>query len=154
MLSALLAALAPHATRLCVAEWSLSAARPAAHAHVLAALAQAALEHRNPASESNVRTAFAPASIVRAAAAPEGGAWTVVSEGRFRPAEGTLDGQWEVQAVLGGGFERGIEEFVEDEGERAVVVALREAVRAAADVVGGPKKVEAMDVWCAEFVHA
>ena len=154
MLSALLAALAPHATRLCAAEWSLSAACPTAHAHVLAALAQAALEHRNPASESNVRTAFAPASIVRAAAAPEGGTWTVVSEGRFRPAEGTLDGQWEVQAVLGGGFERGIEEFVEDEGERAVVVALREAVRAAADVVGGPKKVEAMDVWCAEFVHA
>ena len=54
--------------------------------------------------------------------------------------------------MLGGEFKKGIEAFVEDKGERAVMCILREAVKAA-DTVEGSRKVQAMDVWCAEFMH-
>lgn len=152
--SAVLAALAPHAKRLCIAEWSLIASDPEAHGHVLASLAQAALEYHNPGATLNVRTIFSPATIVRAAESPKGGGWKLVKESRFKPAARTPDGQWEVEAVLDPDFEKEMDEFVKDEQERAVVIAMRDAVRAAVDIVGGPKKVEPMDVWSGQFMRA
>ncbi|KAI4723558.1 S-adenosyl-L-methionine-dependent methyltransferase [Aureobasidium sp. EXF-10727] len=51
-------ALKQHSKRLLLAEWSLVATHPSAQPHVLAALAQAALECRKPQSESNSKAAY------------------------------------------------------------------------------------------------
>jgi hypothetical protein len=74
------------------------------------------------------------------------------SERRFQPAKGTLDGMWEVRAVVDEGYLKEAHRLVQSEKERSVVHALRDAVLASLEAVGGTKGVDSMDVWCGEFV--
>ncbi|CAF9940967.1 MAG: hypothetical protein HETSPECPRED_002828 [Heterodermia speciosa] len=143
-------ALRPHSKRLLLAEWSLVATHPSAQSHVLAALAQAALECRKPKSESNIRTVQSPNRLTKLALAA---GWQLESEARVQGGEGLLDGQWEVSACLSPSFEREVEEQVSDERERGSVLALRDACEASLEgVQGGRKGVRSMDVWVASFV--
>lgn len=143
-------ALRQHTKRLLLAEWALSATHPTAQPHVLAVLAQAALESRKSESSSNVRTVLSPKRIKELALAA---GWDVESEKLVQAGEGLLDGQWEVDVVLGEGFKRQIDECVSDVRERGVVRALRDACEASLDgVVDGRKGVRAMDVWVASLV--
>jgi hypothetical protein len=143
-------ALKQHSKRLLIAEWSLMATHPSAQPHVLAVLAQAALECRKPQSASNVRTVLAPKRIIELALAA---GWQLESETRVPSGEGLMDGQWEVSACLSPSFERKVDEQVSDKRERAVVIALRDACEASLEgVEGGRKGVRAMDVWVASFV--
>lgn len=143
-------ALKQHSTRLCLAEWSLSASDPAAQPHVLAALAQAALECRKSISVSNVRTVLSPKRLKDLA---EEAGWKLESEKKVQPNKGVLDGQWEVAACLGKRFEREVEECVADERERGVVKALKDTCAASLEVVdGGKEGVRSMDVWVGTFV--
>ncbi|KAH9889695.1 hypothetical protein F4778DRAFT_753729 [Xylariomycetidae sp. FL2044] len=142
-----------HSKRLLLAEWSLVATHPSAQPHVLAALAQAALECRKSrdgsSSKSNVRMVLGPKRLTELAVAA---GWQLESETRVQCDEGLLDGQWEVSACLSSSFQREVEEHVVDERERAVVLALRDACEASlAGVEGGRKGVRAMDVWVANF---
>lgn len=144
-------ALRQHSKRLLLAEWSLVATHPAAQPHVLAALAQAALECRKTeGSDSNVRTVLGPKRLTELALAA---GWQLESETRVEAGEGLLDGQWEVAACLSSSFEREVEEQVSDERERAVILASRDACEASLEgLQGGRKGVRAMDVWVANFV--
>ncbi|KAI4743706.1 S-adenosyl-L-methionine-dependent methyltransferase [Aureobasidium sp. EXF-12298] len=143
-------ALKQHSKRLLLAEWSLVATHPSAQPHVLAALAQAALECRKPQSTSNVRTVLGPKRLTELALAA---GWKLESETRVQPNEGLFDGLWEVSACLSGSFEKEIEEHVGDGRDRDVVLALRDACEASLEVVqGGRKGVKSMDVWVASFV--
>jgi SAM-dependent methyltransferase len=143
-------ALKQHSKRLLLAEWSLVATHPSAQPHVLAALAQAALECRKPQSTSNVRTVLGPKRLTELALAA---GWKLEIETRVQPTEGLLDGLWEVSACLSPSFEKEIEEHVGDGRDRDVVFALRDACEASLDVVsGGRKGVKSMDVWVASFV--
>ncbi|PCH38831.1 S-adenosyl-L-methionine-dependent methyltransferase [Wolfiporia cocos MD-104 SS10] len=148
-LSAILSALALRVQRICVSEYALVAGDPRAAPHVLAVLAQAALECRKPTSESNVRTVMAPREIRSAA---EVAGLRTVSEERIVPPEDMYDGRWEVGAVLADEFESEIRESVANERERAVVFAMRDAVRSAADSVKlKGESVHTMDIWIATF---
>jgi len=143
-------ALKQHSKRLLLAEWSLVATHPSAQPHVLAALAQAALECRKPQSTSNVRTVLGPKRLTELALAA---GWELETETRVQPTEGLLDGQWEVYACLSPSFEKQIEEFVGDGRDRDVVLALRDACEASLEAVqGGRQEVKSMDVWVASFV--
>ena len=143
-------ALKQHSKRLLLAEWSLVATRAAAQPHVLAALAQAALECRKIKSNSNVRTVLSPKRITELALAA---GWQLESEGRVQGGEGLSDGRWEVAACLAPSFEQQVEEQVTDMREREVVLALRDACQASVETLqGGRDAVSAMDVWVASFV--
>jgi SAM-dependent methyltransferase len=145
-------AIRQHSKRLLLSEWSLEATHPSARPHVLAALSQAALECRKNAEDSvsNVRTVLAPKRLTELALAA---GWQLEKETRVHCGEGLLDGQWEVSACLGSGFEKEVEEYVADDRERSMVLALRDACAASLDAVpGGRKGVTAMDVWVASFV--
>ena len=143
-------ALKQHSKRLLLAEWSLVATHPSAQSHVLAALAQVALECRKSKSESNIRTVQGPKRLTELALAA---GWQLESETRLQGREGLLDGQWEVSACLSSSFESEVEEQVSDERERGVVFALRDACEASLEgVQGGRKGVRSMDVWVASFV--
>ena len=139
-----------HSKRLLLAEWSLVASNPSAQPHVLAALAQAALECRKPESTSNIRTVLSPKRIIELALAA---GWSLEREAYLQPEEGLLDGQWEVSACLDPSFEQQVEKHVNDERERSVVLALQDACEASLKgVAGGEKKIRPMDVWVASFV--
>lgn len=143
-------AIKQHSKRLLLAEWSLTATHFSSQPHVLAALAQAALECRKPKSISNIRTVLGPKRLTELALAA---GWQLESESRVKSGEGLLDGQWEVSACLSPSFERQVEERISDERERGVVLALRDACEASLEnVPGGRKGVRAMDVWVASFV--
>jgi len=143
-------AIKQHSKRLLLAEWSLVATHSSSQPHVLAALAQAALECRKPKSISNIRTVLGPKRLTELALAA---GWQLESESRVKSGEGLLDGQWEVSACLSPSFERQVEERISDERERGVVLALRDACEASLEnVPGGGKGVRAMDVWVASFV--
>ncbi|KAF3049323.1 hypothetical protein E8E11_009091 [Didymella keratinophila] len=142
-------AIRKHSKRLLLAEWSLVARTPSAQPHVLAALAQAALECRKSKSISNVRTVLSPKRLTELALAA---GWKLESETRIEAGEGLLDGQWEVSACLSPLFEKQVEEHVRDERERGVVLALRDACEASLELVpGGKQSVRGMDVWVASF---
>ncbi|KAH9944760.1 S-adenosyl-L-methionine-dependent methyltransferase [Amylocystis lapponica] len=145
-----LRALAPRVDRICIAEWALRASEPRAVAHVLATVAEAALECRKPESESNIRTVLSPEAL-RAAAAEAG--LKLGKEEYVVPGEGMRDGTWESSAVLSTDFAREIEEYVVDEKEKSSIYATRDSVRAAVDLVkGAGKQVRAMDVWVATYI--
>ncbi len=135
--------------RVCIAEWALSASSAAAYPHVLAALTQASLECRKSETVSNVRTVVSPAAIKKLA---EDAGLKMVREGVVVPKAGLKDGLWEVSDVTNQEFLQQIEDNVEEERERAVVVALRDAtLRSLEGLEGGRKAVLSMDVWCAVF---
>ncbi|KAI4854283.1 S-adenosyl-L-methionine-dependent methyltransferase [Aureobasidium sp. EXF-8845] len=143
-------ALRQHSKRLLLAEWSLVATHPSAQPHVLAALAQAALECRKPTSTSNVRTVLGPKRLTELAVAA---GWKLENETRVRPTEELSDGLWEVSACLSPSFEKQIDEYVENGRDRDVVFALRDACEASlVGVQGSRKGVKSMDVWVASFV--
>ncbi|KAK5999734.1 hypothetical protein QM012_005140 [Aureobasidium pullulans] len=145
-----LRALKQHTKCLLLAEWSLVATHPSAQPHVLAALTQAALECRKPTSTSNVRTVLSPRRVTELALAA---GWQLESEARVQPTEGLLDGQWEVYACLSPSFANEVEDAVNNERERGVVYALRDACEASLEgVQGGRQGVRAMDVWTATFI--
>lgn len=143
-------ALKQHSKRLLLAEWSLVATHPSAQPHVLAALAQAALECRKTQSTSNVRTVLGPKRLTELALAA---GWQLESETRVQPTEELSDGLWEVSACLSPPFEKQIDEYVGDGRDRDVVFALRDACEASLECVqGGRNGVKSMDVWVASFV--
>jgi ubiquinone/menaquinone biosynthesis C-methylase UbiE len=143
-------ALKQHSKRLLLAEWSLVATHPSAQPHVLAALAQAALECRKPTSISNVRTVLGPKRLTELALAA---GWKLESEIRVQPTEELSDGLWEVSACLSPSFEKQIDEYVGNGRDRDVVFALRDACEASLEgVQSGRKGVKSMDVWVASFV--
>ena len=79
--------------------------------------------------------------------------WSLEREAYVQPGEDLLDGQWEVTACLAPSFGQQIEKHVNDERERSVVFALRDACEASLKgVEGGQKGIRAMDVWVASFV--
>lgn len=139
-----------YSKRLLLAEWSLVATKSSAQPHVLAALAQAALETRKATSISNVRTVLSPKRLTELAVTA---GWQLETEARIEAGEGLLDGQWEVSACLSPSFEKQTEEHVSDERERGVVLALRDACEASLEnVPGGKHGVRGMDIWVASFV--
>lgn len=143
-------ALKQQSKRLLLAEWSLTATHPSAQPHVLAVLAQAALECRKEESESNVRTILAPKRMAELAMAA---GWTLESESRVQCGDELLDGQWEVGACLSRSFEEEVEKHVRDEREKGAVLGMRDACESSLDVVPeGRKGVRGMDVWLASFV--
>jgi hypothetical protein len=145
-------ALRNQSKRLLVAEWSLTATRPSAQPHVLAALAQAALECHKPKSTSNIRTVLGPKRLTDLALSA---GWELESETRVQAQEGLLDGQWEVSACLSASFEKEVDKYVLDERERGVVLALRDACEASLQgTPGGQKGAHSMDIWIASFVCA
>jgi hypothetical protein len=130
----------------------LVATRPSAQPHVLAALAQAALECHKPKSSSNIRTILGPNRLTDLALSA---GWELESETRVQAEEGLLDGQWEVSTCLSASFEKEVDRFVSDERERGVILALRDACEASLhSTPGGQKGVQAMDIWISSFVCA
>jgi SAM-dependent methyltransferase len=139
-----------HSKRLLLAEWSLVATQPSSQPHVLAVLAQAALECRKPQSISNVRTVLSPKRVIELALAA---GWQLETEACVESGEGLLDGQWEVSACLSSSFEREVKEQVNDEREQGLVFALRDACRASLEsLLEGQKGVRGMNTWIASFV--
>lgn len=140
--------LSTRAKKVCIAEWSLSSpGSPATNAHVLAVLAQAALEcHKAPEeTRSNVRTVLSPAQLKKVAA--EAGL-QVDGECTVTPARGIYDGMWEAKAVVGERFTKEVEEVVKNEREKSVVLALRDATLACiSQLERGVKDVRSMDTW-------
>ncbi|KAF7312221.1 Methyltransf-25 domain-containing protein [Mycena indigotica] len=138
--------LASRTQKVCIAEWSLSGIN--ATTHILSALTQAAMECRKPESESNIRTMVAPTRIKELAAQA---GLKLVEEALVTPGNGVHDGIWETQLTLGAEFAREVEEFVKDNREKAVILAMRDAVQASMDKIGGIKAVETMDGWVGVF---
>ncbi|KAI0309346.1 S-adenosyl-L-methionine-dependent methyltransferase [Amylostereum chailletii] len=145
-----LAAAARRAPTVFVAEWALEGPEGQS-AHVLAALAQAALEAHSPSPSSNIRIAVSPAKIRQLA--KEAG-MKVEKEATVKAGETVLDGKWEVGEVLGEEFVERINDLVKGEKERDAVLALRDATVASVKRVGGGKAVKSMDVYCATLVKA
>ncbi|TIA14671.1 ankyrin [Aureobasidium pullulans] len=81
-------ALKQHSKRLLLAEWSLVASHSSAEPHVLAALAQAALECRKPESTSNVRTVLSPKRLTELAVAA---GWQLDSESYVQAGDGMFE---------------------------------------------------------------
>lgn len=147
-----LRALRSHSKRLLIAEWSLVATSPASQPHVLAALAQAALECHKSKSNSNIRTVLGPKRLTDLALSA---GWKLERETRVQAKEELLDGQWEVFACLSASFEKEVEHYVGGERERGVILALRDACEASLQgTPGGQKGVHAMDIWIASFTCA
>ncbi|KAF7375025.1 Methyltransf-25 domain-containing protein [Mycena sanguinolenta] len=141
--------IATRARRVCIAEWSLSCPEgTSGTTHILAVLAQAALECRKPASESNVRTVVSPARIKDLA--KEAGL-ILRAETLVTPGAGVHDGRWETDAVVRARFAEEVEGFVKDEREKGVIYALKDAVQTSLARVGGMKGVGTMDGWAAVF---
>jgi hypothetical protein len=141
--------LATRARRVCIAEWSLSCAEgTSGTTHILAVLAQAAMECRNPASTSNVRTVVSPARIKDLAAQA---GLRLQAEALVTPGAGVYDGRWETEHAVRARFSKEVEEFVKDDREKGVVYALKDAVEASLARVGGMKNVGTMDGWVAVF---
>ncbi|KZT03642.1 uncharacterized protein LAESUDRAFT_744514 [Laetiporus sulphureus 93-53] len=145
----ILSALIPHTRRICIAEYALRATDPRAMPHVLAALTLASLECRKLTSTSNIRTVLSPAAITMAASSA---GLVLVREDIIVPSEGMLDGRWEVGTVLSEDFEREVVESVQDSRERALVMAMRDSVQAAKEILKEKgEQVRTMDVWVAAF---
>lgn len=150
-LERLLVALSGRVKRICIAEWALTASNAFGIPHLIAALTQASLECRKPDSTSNIRTVLSPAAIHQLALSA---GLTQVTERTFVPHDGLLDGSWEVATVLDDKFAMETDEYVKDEREKSVVLALRDSVRANADAIKGRQnRLESMDVWTAEYVR-
>jgi hypothetical protein len=151
-----LATAAKHTNRVAIAEFSLHASPslgPAAIPHVYAAFAQAALEVHKHTSISNIRTVVGPKAITALAAEVN---LKIVQENTFTPAADVDDARWETGFVGSASFLSEVKTtLVENDRERAVALALREAMLASInDIPGGQRGVRVMDVWCAVFESA
>jgi hypothetical protein len=127
----------------------LSASRSEASTHVLAVLAQAALEKYKPNPQSNVRTIVSPAQIKQLATA---NGLRLEKEEMLTPQETVHDCRWETAVVRSEEFLHEVREFVKDERDRSVVLALRDATLASlTKLQDGVKGVRSMDVWVSEW---
>ncbi|OJT10830.1 hypothetical protein TRAPUB_12642 [Trametes pubescens] len=152
VVSDILAALLARADRVCISEYSLTAADYRAVPHVLSTLAQASLECRKPISTSNVRTVLSPDRLRNAAVAA---GFVVQNETILSAPDGMLDGKWEVGWVLSDKFLGEVESVVKDEKEKSVVLAARDSVQGAYGILKGRgESVRTMDIWVATFAAA
>lgn len=137
--------------RLQIAEWSLVASDHSAQPHVLAAVAQAALECRKPETISNIRIVLSPNRLI--VLAYKAGWQLQDGQVLLECDVGLKDGEWEVSRCLSTSFEKEVVEYIREEEERAAVLAARDACEMSAKgVQNTQKKVKAMDVWVASFV--
>ncbi|KAK4041428.1 hypothetical protein C8A01DRAFT_14799 [Parachaetomium inaequale] len=142
-------ALRGRVARVCLAEWALHATEPAATAHVLAALARATFEAHRVGSRENIQTLASPRAI-REAVGQAG--WKVETEGTVVPDAELSDGFWETGTVVRKEFAEEVEKEIKEERVKAVLASARDATTAAADSVGGVKRVRSMDVWAATLI--
>jgi hypothetical protein len=142
-----LKALKGTSSKLYVAEYSPSTTEPGALPHVLATLARASLEAHKAVSDQNIRTALPPSSIRSLA---EEAGWKLVQEEIITPDADLEDGSWETRPVIQDSFLKEIDENIKDEKVKAALVLMREAVKSAAERMGG-KSFRTMDVWVATF---
>jgi hypothetical protein len=76
----------------------------------------------------------------------------LVREETIVPPEAMYDGRWEVGAVRSGQFAQELEQYVTDEREKAVVVAMRDAVLKGREALLAKKEqISSMDVWVGVF---
>ncbi|OAA66685.1 hypothetical protein SPI_01261 [Niveomyces insectorum RCEF 264] len=136
-----------------VAEHSLLAPLPAQVPHVLAALADNALESfRGEESKRNIRCALSPRQITRLAA--EAG-WVLVKEQLATPLQKQVDGRMEVRMVVKSRLFRGDLDAVVSRVDAKVGTMLQsmvDAVAASVEILEtGLDGVQNMDVWIARF---
>jgi hypothetical protein len=163
VLSATLKDLFSCATTLCIAEYSLQASMPSQQPHVLAVLAQQALESLKPLGEcqSNIQTVLSPLAIIALA---KSAGWHLTCEKFITPTEFLQDGRWEVGTVCSQGWMDEAKHVLGKGGQdtsrsTAWLAAARDATIAAVDKLadggsdtGRPMdKVRTMDVWCGVF---
>lgn len=148
-------------SKLCIAEYALSASLPSQHPHVLAVLAQQALGVFMPlgGSQSNVQTVLSPRAILHLA--QESG-WDLQHETVITPAPELQDGRWETSTVYDSAWLNEINAATQTlennstrqrEWLRAARDATISAVGALEETETGSQKpmdlVRTMDVWCA-----
>jgi hypothetical protein len=153
----------PQVDTLCIAEYALQTSLPAQQPHLLAVLAEQALEALKPMgeSQSNVQTVLSPRAIIALAGAC---GWDLVHEKTITPDEALQDGRWEVGTVYNKGWMEEVDAVLDKVGDetgrhRAHVSAIQDATIAAVDRLGsegangvkGMSKVRTIDVWCAVF---
>lgn len=145
-----------------MAEWSLSPSSTftrESYPHILAVVAQAALDSQKTNPTSNCRTLLSPKALKEMMTGSEMGL-KCVEEKMFDPDDTNLDGMWEVDMVLDKSFEEDLRETVDGvstgvnaEGKQrwsAALLAMRDAIRASLPEKG-VKGVRSMPVWCAKF---
>lgn len=147
VLADMLGALKGRVKNVLVAEYALKATEDDARPHLLSALARASLEAHNKASEANIRCLLSPAGIKETA---EEVGWKIGQESNLVPGVGLLDGSWETGDVKGKHFVEEVNEYIQDERVKEVLLSAREAVLAAVAALDG-RKVRTMDVWAASF---
>ncbi|PRP88160.1 hypothetical protein PROFUN_03983 [Planoprotostelium fungivorum] len=145
VISYTLQVLAKRVKRIYIAEYALSSEQTAAMPHIQAVLTQASLECRKEESTSNVRTVASPSKIREIA---DRVGLSVISESIYTPEADLEDGRWETNMVLDEAFTKEVDNFVRDEREKGVVMALRDATQAAVErIKEGRKGIRTMDVW-------
>jgi hypothetical protein len=132
------------AKRLLIAEYSLHASHPDAHAHVLAALACAALETRSP-SDMNIRTVISPSQIKKMASTA---GWSLMREQMLTPDDQYLEGRWEVQSILRDAHQKRLMTSSGSDRDRDVDIAFVDAIQACIlPLKDGARSVRSMDIW-------
>ncbi|KAF2733000.1 S-adenosyl-L-methionine-dependent methyltransferase [Polyplosphaeria fusca] len=129
-----------------VAEWALKATKPAAQAHVLAAMMRATCEAHIPDSDENIRTPVGPEAIKRLA--QEAG-WKLRKQDWIIPAEQLQDGGWEVDMLLYQGGQSFLRRAKDKIKEERIVVLLENMLEAVKNAASGG--VCSMDVWVGVF---
>lgn len=163
ILSKTLIDLHPQVDTICIAEYALETSLPAQQPHLLAILAQQALEALKPVgrSQSNVQTVLSPRAIVALA---DTCGWSLIREQTITPHAALQDGKWEVGTVYNRDWMDEVDMTLKEAGDdsgrhRAHLAAAQDAVIAAVDRLGsegtdgakGMSRVRTMDVWCAVF---
>jgi hypothetical protein len=153
----------PQVDTICIAEYALEISNPAQQPHLLAVLAQQALEALKPMgeSQSNVQTVLSPRAITALANTC---GWDLVGQQIITPDESLQDGKWEVGTVYSKGWMDEVDAVLSRGGDdggrhRAHMAAAQDAVVASVDKlesegldgVKGMARVRTMDVWCAVF---
>jgi hypothetical protein len=140
----ILKALSSRANRICIAEYALAPSDFTSVPHLIAALAQVALERRKSHSEANVRTVLSPQRIKDLI---KHVGLVVSGEGILKAPVNMFDGKWEVAAVLREDFRREID-AMGNERDRALVEALVDATRSSKESLTlTGLKVTTMEIW-------
>jgi hypothetical protein len=164
----------PGIERLYLAEYALQASNVNQQPHVLAVIAEQALEmlKTEGSSSANVQTVLSPKELVVLA---KKCGWELEHEKIITPEAALQDGRWEVGTVCSSSWLGEVDKVISSlhEGgrdgtrERAWLVTARDAVLNARDVLVSTRKsedaswsgkpidlVHTMDVWCAVFTRA
>ncbi|KAF5008764.1 hypothetical protein FDECE_5002 [Fusarium decemcellulare] len=147
-LTRMLQALKGRASKVCIAEYSMKASKPAAVPHLMAALTRATLEAQKLESEANIRCLLSPPDIKKIA---EHAGWKVEEEMEFVPSKRLQDGSWEVEDVKRKAFLDDVEQYVENDRVKSLLRSGREAVLRAVQELDN-EEVRTMDVWAATLV--